>query len=80
MKENDGKHIGNIIDRSTCQKHKADVGEACYTIPSGNSSKIVIGICNKRARSYGFNGKISETSMTKSKSQLKRNKVNGQVR
>lgn len=77
MRENDGKHIVKIIGRQVCKKHKADIGEPCYSIPSGTSDVVHVGVCNKRAILFGANGKISDASLRKTRSQIKTTKAKG---
>ena len=68
--ENKGTHIQDIINRVVCDKHKANLGEACFRVdylsPMGRRRKRPYGlaICNHRAIAAGFIGKISLESVS----------------
>lgn len=63
MTNNDGNHLGSIIDRTECDKHNAVQGVACWAIDPGKSREtFLLAICNRRAIKAGANGKISESS------------------
>lgn len=49
MTENNGKHISNIIERTSCKRHGAEEGDACWHILSDNG--IFRAVCNRRSRS-----------------------------
>lgn len=66
--ENDGRHIVNAMERTSCKKHDAPKGVPCWTL-----SKNVKGgfgryaaICGTRIRKAGYNGQISPSSMQRS--------------
>lgn len=64
--ENDGKHIQKIIFDGTCKQHQADRGEPCYTNISG-TEELLVGVCGKRIKAAGYNGKISDAALRKAK-------------
>jgi hypothetical protein len=64
---NTGKHIASIIDRTRCDKHKAPNGEPCFHVDFGTRDGYGTGVCNRRIKLAGFNGKISLTSVQLSK-------------
>lgn len=72
---NHGEHIVSIIGRKTCEKHDAGLGEACYTIPSDISERVLLAICNQRAKKAGANGKISESSYQTKQKKFHRSKA-----
>lgn len=57
--------INDIVGRSDCTKHKAIPGMACWNIHT-SSGRVLLGICNKRARKAGFFGQITDKSLAKS--------------
>lgn len=66
QRPNDGEHIDDIIDSTSCVKHKASKGNPCFTIRYDNG-KGEDGpcICNSRAKKAGFDGKIHPTSLSR---------------
>jgi hypothetical protein len=56
--ENDGIHIANIIASVPCGRHTADIGDACWNLVAKDGLNRAI--CDKRARSAGANGQISQ--------------------
>lgn len=56
--ENDGIHIPKIIAAIPCGRHGADIGDACWNLGSKNG--ILRAICDRRARSAGANGQITQ--------------------
>lgn len=72
--DNDGVHITNIINKTKCEKHSADIGQACWDVPNdlaGISSYRAL--CGKRVSASGFNGNVTSTSL-RSKSFSKPNR------
>ena len=65
MHHNDGKHIENIVFETKCGRHNADRGNPCWAIESDVSDNSVVGVCGKRIKSAGFDGKISDQSTLK---------------
>lgn len=63
-KPNTGTHIVDIINRTTCEKHKAEKGEPCYHIRY-NEKRNAYGpaICGSRVIKAGFNGQIHPSSL-----------------
>lgn len=61
--ENNGKHIRRVIETTTCGRHRAGEGQACFVLPSVNHEVYHAGICGKRILKAGYNGKISPQSM-----------------
>lgn len=57
--------IPQIIDVVSCDKHNKKCGEPCYIIPAEFSNKNNVGVCNFRAKCFGFRGKISKESLQK---------------
>ena len=54
--------IDTVIARQACKKHKREVDQPCYTMFSARG-KLLMGICNTRAKAAGFVGKISPGSL-----------------
>ena len=54
--------IDTIVSRQPCKKHKRDIGKPCYAMWSARG-KLLMGICNARAKLAGFNGKIDPRSL-----------------
>lgn len=71
--ENDGKHIETVIFHGACKKHQVDRGEPCYTNISG-TEELLVGVCGKRIKAAGFNGKISDAALRKAKAAFGGNK------
>lgn len=56
--------IEDIVVRSHCDRHGVPKTVPCYILHSGvNPEHSHIGICNGRARSAGFSGKISQEAL-----------------
>lgn len=61
---NSGKHIDDIIRRTTCEKHNGGQGIACfYVFLSTKDGEASEAICNDRILASGFNGKIHPGSL-----------------
>ena len=54
--------VFTIIDRQKCSRHNAPSGTPCWHIIGENGFGNAA-ICNKRAKSAGFVGKISRVSL-----------------
>lgn len=66
-------YVEDIVVRSHCDRHNAAKQEPCYMVHSGvYPEHSYIGICNGRARSAGFVGKISQESLFR-RSKYKKN-------
>lgn len=63
--ENDGIHIGEVIDEVECGEHNAPTGQPCWTTWDSTGMIKNRAICNNRVIYAGFNGKISVTNFTK---------------
>lgn len=61
---NSGKHIDDIIGRTSCERHGATRGEACWYIRynTGNGA-MSPAVCGLRIVAAGFNGKINPNSL-----------------
>lgn len=75
--EPNDRHILSVIDRTFCVQHPAAMGVPCWEIGT-DAGDFLLGVCDKRARDAGMNGKISDLSMNrkpngKSASEPKRN-------
>lgn len=55
--DNDGLHIHRIMNIVGCKRHKADINEACWNIPSIHG--ILHAICNHRAITAGAQGQVT---------------------
>lgn len=62
--ENDGNHIQKIVDSTTCKKHKATSGVACWHVYISCDQRLAPAVCGARIRRAGFNGTISESSLS----------------
>lgn len=60
---NNGKHLGQILDRVKCDRHKAPTGIPCFHIPKGDGEGFYAGICGLRINRAGCTGKISPLSL-----------------
>lgn len=60
--ENDGRHIGKIIDSVGCARHASDIGDACWNILSVRGP--LRAICNGRARAAGARGQVTPYTRT----------------
>lgn len=68
MIDNDGRHIMRVITSTECRKHGATPGHACYMIPN-DLWEWYRGVCGARIKKAGFNGKITEKSLSLSRRQ-----------
>ena len=63
---NEGRHIHNIINRTTCAKHNATEGQPCFTI---TYDAAIYGqgfaICGARVLRAGFNGRVNPSSLNR---------------
>lgn len=56
------RFLERILNRNSCGKHKADLGNPCWWIEdSFGFSKMAI--CNKRAKKAGFSSQINDKSL-----------------
>lgn len=58
--------IPKVVLTSTCSKHNAIHGEACYVIHSSSRNRAYPAICDSRARASGMNGVISPEALSRS--------------
>lgn len=65
-------YMPSILERSHCDKHNVPKGIPCFHIPGIRGYKAAI--CNGRARSAGFVGKISAMSLTGRLKMIKKDK------
>lgn len=65
LMENTGTHIKEVVERTRCFKHNAEMGDPCFiVIPSAERiERFLSGVCGSRISKAGFNGKISPISM-----------------
>lgn len=68
MSNSSGRHVESIMASVPCGRHQAGIGEPCFWSNANTPGRIVIGLCNKRIKKAGFNGKISHTSYQQKKS------------
>ena len=57
------KFIPSVLERVTCSRHRADVGEPCWHLFSDRHGKFIRLVCNKRILKAGFVGKIDPRSL-----------------
>ena len=62
--ENDGLHIESIVNAGPCKKHAVPEGVACYQVPKSNTSGYYTGVCGQRIKKAGFNGFVSDLSLS----------------
>jgi hypothetical protein len=60
---NDGKHLERVYQDTFCNKHSANKGMPCWAIEGGKPGNFVLGVCGKRVKAAGYNGKISADSV-----------------
>lgn len=61
---NSGKHIDDVIRRTTCDRHNGDKGIACFYVFYGSKNgEAGPAICGDRVKAAGFNGKIQPSSL-----------------
>jgi hypothetical protein len=76
-KFNDGKHIAEVIDRTSCSDHQAESFQPCWDVRlDTRPDSLGRAVCGRRIRAAGFNGKISETSVQSKKKHDKKKEVN----
>jgi hypothetical protein len=56
--------IDAVLATTACNRHGAELDQACFTIPSGLFSQFFAGICNQRAKKHGMVGKIDPRSLS----------------
>lgn len=61
--ENNGIHIPAIVNSVDCAIHGVREGEACYLVPVEGPKPYLSGVCGKRIRKAGYNGKISPMAL-----------------
>jgi hypothetical protein len=62
---NSGRHVDDIVSRTSCEKHNAPEGIPCFYIRSDKvSSDQGLAVCGSRIRKAGFNGKIHPKSLS----------------
>jgi len=57
--------VADVAWRVECFKHNADLGWPCFNAEGIADGHSVIGNCNSRALSAGFNGTINPNSLTR---------------
>lgn len=57
------RKIPNIIETTTCGKHRKAEGFPCYIINAGEDKPIYYGVCGVRIRKAGYVGVISSDSL-----------------
>lgn len=58
------RHLPNVLETTTCNKHGAEKGHACWEIGRGENGFLnFAAACNSRARKAGMVGKISPQSL-----------------
>jgi hypothetical protein len=62
---NSGKHIDRIVNATLCMVHKVPIGIPCYHIQPGTTGHFgrLAGVCGKRIRKAGYNGRITDQSL-----------------
>lgn len=68
MIDNDGRHIKKVILSTSCKKHDAANGQPCYVIPN-DLWVYYHGVCGSRIKKAGYNGTITEKSLSLSRRQ-----------
>jgi hypothetical protein len=69
---NSGKHIDDIVIRTSCNQHTAPKGWPCFEVRY-DDGKGTIGpaVCGIRIKAAGFNGIINPNSLSRSYSKQK---------
>lgn len=71
---NSGKHIDDIVERTTCTKHNATPGFACFSVLYGSGTgEYGPAVCGNRIKNAGFNGEIHPSSLSRSVTKNKPN-------
>lgn len=63
MFENDGRHIETVVWANECKRHNVGRGEPCFVSYTG-ADEMISGVCGKRIKKAGFNGKIDPRSLS----------------
>lgn len=58
------RNIRTVFERETCRRHNADIGEACWLIPTIDGVGV-LAICNRRAKRAGFSNIPSRKSLAR---------------
>lgn len=65
---NSGKHIDDIVSRTSCKKHNASHGIPCFNVIYDNDKgEHGPAVCGNRIKRAGFNGKIHPNSLSRSR-------------
>lgn len=64
---NQGPRIPEVIDRASCDKHRAITGKPCWQVWTLAGGKLPA-ICNARAKRAGFNAEINPASLGEGRS------------
>ena len=64
-KPNTGEHIDDIVNRTTCEKHKVPKGVPCFHIHYDTAEKYGPAVCGPRITKAGFNGSIQPSSLSR---------------
>jgi hypothetical protein len=62
---NDGQHIRHVIDSTSCDRHHASNGEACWDVYISAAQKTAPAVCNYRIKRAGYDGRISPSSLSR---------------
>lgn len=61
---NDGLHIAKILNSTTCKKHQAKEGQACWYIRIVLTKDLAPAVCGARIRRAGYTGQPSPSSLS----------------
>lgn len=59
----DGVFIPTIMEGTTCDRHQAGVGTACWGVYISITNRVAPAVCGRRIRKAGYAGKISAESL-----------------
>lgn len=57
--------VAKIADETSCVKHSAPEGTACFYIRSDQSEAFYTGVCNNRAKRAGYKHPIDPRSLSR---------------
>jgi len=66
QKPNNGEHISEVVNRTSCERHKVPKGIPCFHVYYDTRDALGPAVCGARVVKAGFNGTINPSSLSKS--------------